>query len=256
MPSPPIGRPTASVCSDTGLTIPTGLSSGTPAGARKSRKKRARSGRRLFKFDREIGTRLVAGADEAGRGCLAGPLVAAAVLFDVEALNLVQRRGLSELDDSKQHTMEARERMYPLIIAAASKVTVVTRSARSIDRRGLHRTNLTALADALRDVTRGCGQDVVSRLVDGFSLPDLELPHMAIVGGDGRSAAIAAASIVAKVTRDRFMHHADSLHPGWSFAQHVGYSTPEHREAIGRLGASPLHRMSFQSVAYTQLALV
>lgn len=229
--------------------------SGTAARAHKPRQKKARSGRRLFKFDREIGTRLVAGADEAGRGCLAGPLVAAAVLFDVRALSLAEIRRLAELNDSKQHTVEARERMYPLILSAASRVTVVTRSARSIDCRGLHRTNLAALADALRDVTYGCGQDV-SRLVDGFSLPDLELPHMAIVGGDARSAAIAAASIVAKVTRDRFMHHADSLHPGWSFAQHVGYSTPEHREAIGRLGASPLHRMSFQSVAYTQLELV
>jgi ribonuclease HII len=92
--------------------------------------------------------------------------------------------------------------------------------------------------------------------VDGFSLPCLELPHQAVVGGDARSAAIAAASIVAKVTRDRYMHHADAMHPGWSFAQHVGYSTPEHRDAIARLGTSPLHRMSFQSVAYTQLELV
>ena len=83
-----------------------------------------------------------------------------------------------------------------------------------------------------------------------------ELPHRAVIGGDGRSAAIAAASIVAKVTRDRFMHHADELHPGWSFAQHVGYSTPEHRDAILRLGPSPLHRMSFQSVAYAQLELI
>jgi ribonuclease HII len=182
------------------------------------------------------------------------------VLFDLEALTLAQVRSLSQLNDSKQHTIEAREQMYPLILSAASRVSVVTRSARSIDRRGLHRTNLAALADALREVTYGCEGDgresEISRLVDGFSLPDLELPHTPVIGGDARSAAIAAASIVAKVTRDRFMHHADALHPGWSFAQHVGYSTPEHREAIVRLGPSPLHRMSFQSVAYTQLELV
>jgi ribonuclease HII len=223
--------------------------------ARAARKKAARAGRRLFKFDREIGTRLVAGTDEAGRGCLAGPLVAAAVLFDVDALTPAQIRALRDLDDSKQHTVEARERMYPVILATARRVCVVSRSALSIDRRGLHKTNLGALADALRQVTEGCEHDV-TRLVDGFSLPDLELPHRAVIGGDGRSAAIAAASIVAKVTRDRFMHHADELHPGWSFAQHVGYSTPEHREAILRLGPSPLHRMSFQSVAYAQLELI
>ncbi len=223
--------------------------------ARAARKKAARSGRRLFKFDREIGTRLVAGTDEAGRGCLAGPLVAAAVLFDVDELTPAQIRALRDLDDSKQHTVEAREQMYPVILATARRVCVVSRSALSIDRRGLHKTNLSALADALRQVTDGCERDV-TRLVDGFSLPDLELPHRAVIGGDGRSAAIAAASIVAKVTRDRFMHHADELHPGWSFAQHVGYSTPEHREAILRLGPSPLHRMSFQSVAYAQLELI
>jgi ribonuclease HII len=220
-----------------------------------ARKKASHSGRRLFRFDRAIGTRLVAGADEAGRGCLAGPLVAAAVLFDLQKLTPAQMRSLSELDDSKQHTPEARERIYPLILASAKRIAIVTRSARSIDSFGLHRTNLAALADALREVAHGCGQDL-SRLVDGFSLPDLELPHRAVIGGDARSASIAAASIVAKVTRDRYMRHADALHPGWSFAQHVGYSTPEHREAIVRLGPSPLHRMSFQSVAYMQLELV
>ena len=83
----------------------------------------------------------------------------------------------------------------------------------------------------------------------------LERPARAIIDGDATSAAIAAASIVAKVTRDRFMRHADSEHPGWSFAEHVGYSTPEHRDAIMRHGVSPLHRMSFQSLAYQQLAL-
>jgi ribonuclease HII len=222
---------------------------------RAARKKARRSGRRLFKFDREIGTRLVAGADEAGRGCLAGPLLAAAVLFDVEALTPAQIKDLRDLDDSKQHTAQAREQMYPLILETAKRVCVVSRSARSIDRRGLHKTNLSALADALRRVSCDCDADV-TRLVDGFSLPGLELPHRAVIGGDGRSAAIAAASIVAKVTRDRFMHHADALHPGWSFGQHVGYSTPEHRDAILRLGPSPLHRMSFQSVAYAQLQLI
>jgi ribonuclease HII len=224
--------------------------------ARSARKKAQRSGRRLFKFDREIGTPLIAGADEAGRGCLAGPLVAASVLFDLQTLTPAKVRALGDLDDSKAHTAQAREQMYPLILSTARRVCVVTRSARSIDINGLHRTNLTALADALRRVSHDCKAGEISRLVDGFSLPDLELPHQAVIGGDARSACIAAASIVAKVTRDRFMHHAEELHPGWSFATHVGYSTPEHRDAILKLGPSPLHRMSFQSVAYAQLQLI
>ena len=92
-------------------------------------------------------------------------------------------------------------------------------------------------------------------LVDGFRVGAFEYEQKAVVDGDTKSAAIAAASILAKVTRDRFMHRADTLHPGWEFATHVGYSTPEHREAIQRLGVSPLHRLSFQSMAYQQLAL-
>ena len=93
-------------------------------------------------------------------------------------------------------------------------------------------------------------------LVDGFSLPGCRVPHRAVIEGDGTSAAIAAASVLAKVTRDRYMHGAAGEHPGWGFEEHVGYSTPEHREAIGRIGISPLHRRSFRSVAYSQLGLV
>jgi ribonuclease HII len=196
----------------------------------------------------------VAGTDEAGRGCLAGPLVAAGVLFDYESLTTRDLRSLSALNDSKQHTAQAREELYPLVLRSALRVTVVSRCPRGIDKRGLHKTNLAALRDALVGVTDGVREEVIC-LVDGFSLPGLERPHRAIVNGDATSAAIAAASIVAKVTRDRYMHHADILHPGWHFAEHVGYSTPEHREAILRQGVSPLHRMSFQSLAYQQLAL-
>jgi ribonuclease HII len=208
----------------------------------------------LFAFDRALGSRFVAGTDEAGRGCLAGPLVAAAVLFDYEALTTRELRGLSALNDSKQHTAQARDEIYPLVLRSAMRVAVVSRCVRGIDARGLHKTNLAALGDALLKVTQDAHGEVLC-LVDGFSLPALERPHRAIVNGDATSAAIAAASIVAKVTRDRYMRHADVLHPGWRFAEHVGYSTPEHREAILRQGVSPLHRMSFQSLAYQQLAL-
>jgi len=212
------------------------------------------SGQRLFAFDRGLGVRLVAGADEAGRGCLAGPLVAAGVLFDYEALTTRELRGLSALNDSKQHTAQAREELYPLVLRSATRVVVVSRCARGIDMRGLHNTNLAALRDAMRGVTAGVPGEVAC-LLDGFSVPEFERPQRAVINGDATSAAIAAASIVAKVTRDRYMHHADVLHPGWSFAEHVGYSTPSHRAAILRQGVSPLHRLSFQSLAYQQLAL-
>jgi ribonuclease HII len=235
------------------------LRSGSPTSARSRRGgRRSASGRRLFAFDRRLGTRLVAGADEAGRGSLAGPLVAAGVLFDYGALTPRQVRSLAALNDSKQHTCAAREELFPLVLRSAARVAVVSRCVRGIDARGLHRTNLAALRDAVSAVTRdvdGHGDGDVVCLLDGFSVPDFGRPQRAIVDGDATSAAIAAASIVAKVTRDRYMRHADSEHPGWSFAEHVGYSTPEHREAILRNGVSPLHRLSFQSLAYQQLAL-
>ena len=108
----------------------------------------------------------------------------------------------------------------------------------------------------LRDALCRVARPGVFCLSDGFPLgKDFPWPLRAVVDGDTKSAAIAAASIVATVTRDRYMRRADALHPGWDFASHVGYSTPEHREAIQRLGVSPLHRMSFQSLAYQQLPL-
>jgi ribonuclease HII len=195
--------------------------------------------------------RYVAGADEAGRGCLAGPLVAAAVLFDVEALGVREVRMLTALNDSKQHDPEAREELYPVVLRTALKAAVVSRCVRGIDGYGLHRTNLAALREALLCVAR----PGTLCLTDGFAVPAFGFEQRAIVDGDATSAAIAAASILAKVSRDRFMHRADERHPGWDFRSHVGYSTPEHRDAIQRRGVSPLHRLSFQSTAYQQLAL-
>jgi ribonuclease HII len=195
--------------------------------------------------------RFVAGADEAGRGCLAGPLVAAAVLFDYERLGRREVRALATLNDSKQQSAASREALYPVILRIASRVAIVSRCAGGIDRRGLHKTNLAALRDALARVA--C--EACLCLSDGFPVADTGYEQRAVVGGDARSAAIAAASVLAKVTRDRYMQRADALHPGWEFASHVGYATPEHRAAIERLGVSPLHRLSFQSAAYQQLAL-
>lgn len=245
----PASEPQAQPSPPTGASVTSAVSESE--GARARRTARRRTGRRLFAFDRRLGVRWVAGADEAGRGSLAGPLVAAAVLFDVQALTTRELRALTRLNDSKQHTPEFREELFPIVLRTAAKVSVVSRCARGIDARGLHKTNLAALRDALLGVARpGC-----ICLSDGFAIGDIGFDQRAVINGDATSAAIAAASIVAKVTRDRYMRRADVLHPGWEFAAHVGYSTPEHREAIQRLGISPLHRLSFQSTAYQQLAL-
>jgi len=177
--------------------------------------------------------------------------VAAAVLFDLERIGPPQVRLLGGLNDSKQQTPEGRAELFPLILRTAAKVAIVSRCAPGIDSRGLHVTNLAALHDALRQVVcPGC-----VCLSDGFSVPEVGGEQLAVIGGDAKSAAIAAASVIAKETRDRYMRRADLAHPGWEFSSHVGYATPEHREAIERLGITPLHRRSFQSAAYQQLAL-
>lgn len=238
-PLPPTGPPTASAASK-------------PAKPGKFHRRRLARSRRLFAFDRGLQSRFVAGTDEAGRGCLAGPLVAAAVLLDYERLSVSDRRALSGLHDSKQMTETQRLEMYPCVLRAAERASVVVRSPAGIDRRGLHVTNIEALAQALERLAPG---DDAICLVDGFRLPGCAIPHRPVIQGDGTSAAIAAASVIAKVTRDRYMRDVAAQHPGWGFEEHVGYSTPEHRAAIEEIGISPLHRRSFQSVAYSQLEL-
>jgi ribonuclease HII len=193
----------------------------------------------------------VAGADEAGRGSLAGPLVAAAVLLDYGRLTTREFRALTRLDDSKAHDLEQREALYPLVIRTAARVAVTSRCVRGIDERGLHVTNLAALRDTLMRVAV---PDCMC-LVDGFRVGDVGHAQQAVVDGDARSAAIAAASVVAKVTRDRYMHRISDDYPGWDFESHVGYSTPEHRATIVAQGITELHRRSFQSIAYQQLSI-
>ncbi|MGC9220412.1 MAG: ribonuclease HII [Solirubrobacteraceae bacterium] len=205
-------------------------------------------GLKLLAYDRSLGARYVAGADEAGRGALAGPLVAAAVLFDQWRLRPQDRRALALLDDSKRLTATARADLYPVILRVAVKVAIVSRCAPGIDQRGLHVTNLAALREALAMVA--CHGAIC--LSDGFHLGELGHEHRALVRGDSTSAAIAAASVLAKQTRDRYMQRADVCHPGWGFARHVGYASREHRDAIARLGVTPLHRLSFSSAAYQQ----
>ena len=177
--------------------------------------------------------------------------MAAAVLIDYERLSLRDRRALGELDDSKQRSAEQREALYPAVVRAAERVAVTVRCVRGIDARGLHVTNIAALRRSLERVAR----PGTACLVDGFALPGCAVEHRQVIDGDARSAAIAAASVIAKVTRDRYMHRVAAAHPGFGFAENVGYSTAEHREAILRSGPSELHRRSFQSIAYSQLEL-
>lgn len=214
--------------------------------------RRAAPGTRLFRFDRALGGRLVAGTDEAGRGCLAGPLVAAAVVFDPHALSRSARRDLATLNDSKKLTASAREEMAVAVLTHAHEVVVRVGSAQSIDRDGLHRTNLDLLARCLAGL--GCSPDVC--LVDGFSLPAPAPEHRAIVGGDRTSAAIAAASVIAKTTRDRLMRGPVSERwPEYGFDSHVGYGTREHQRALRMSGMTVIHRRSFNSAAYMQTSL-
>ena len=190
--------------------------------------------------------RFVAGADEAGRGSLAGPLVAAAVLLDYGRLRGRAVTSLALLNDSKQLDHDERERLISAVLRAAAKVSVQVVSPGEIDRNGLHRCNLRALARALHAV----GETADACLVDGFRLGPSAPPHRAIVDGDTKSAAIAAASIVVKVVRDRLMRRLDALYPAFGFASHVGYITPAHAAVVRRVGPCPLHRLSFQALCY------
>ena len=208
-----------------------------------------RSGARLLAFDRKLGARYVAGVDEAGRGSLAGPLVVAGVLFDYERLRDHAVRPLALLNDSKQVTPEGRERLFHAVTACASRVVVRVVPADAIDRDGLHRSNLRALREALSALT----PPAEACLVDGFRLGPLAPEHQAVVDGDERSAAIAAASIVAKVVRDRAMRRMDALFPHYGFASHVGYITPGHSAVVRARGPTEQHRRSFQALCYRDL---
>jgi ribonuclease HII len=210
-----------------------------------------RPGRRLLRFDRALGTTFVAGADEAGRGALAGPLVTAAVLLDHDRLRGHACTAFGELDDSKQRTPAIRERLLEVVLASAVRISVIVIPACEIDRVGLHRSNLRGLARALERIDPPA--DAVL-LVDGFRVP-LAREHRAIVDGDAKSAAVAAASIVAKVTRDRLMRTAHARHPLYGFDGHVGYGTPAHRAALRAHGPCVMHRRSFANVSDDQLEL-
>ncbi|ASY61904.1 Ribonuclease HII [Sinorhizobium sojae CCBAU 05684] len=177
----------------------------------------------------------VAGADEVGRGPLAGPVVAAAVILDPDAVP-------DGLNDSKLLSAEQREALFDRIMATAT-VSIASSSARHIDATDILKASLDAMRRAI------CGLATATRfvLIDGRDVPQgLSCHAKAIVKGDSRSVSIAAASIVAKVTRDRMMARADATFPAYGFALHAGYATAKHRTAIDSHGPCSLHRMTFR----------
>jgi ribonuclease HII len=208
-----------------------------------------RTGRKLLQFDRKLGARYVAGADEAGRGPLAGPLLVAGVLLDYARLRDHRVRPLALLNDSKQLPPERREQLFGAIVACAQRIAVCVISAGEIDRAGLHRCNLAGLRSVLGELA----PPAEACLVDGFRLGPSAPAHTAVVDGDERSAAIAAASVVAKVTRDRLMRRLDALFPHYGFVSHVGYITPGHSAVVRERGPSVIHRRSFQALCYADV---
>jgi ribonuclease HII len=185
---------------------------------------------------RRFGFARVAGVDEVGRGCLAGPVMAGAVILD-------PRRHIAGLADSKALTRAARERLYDVITVRAVAWTVAAVEPDEIDRINIHQATLRAMQRAV--LALAPLPDVV--LVDAFRVPGLPMAQRAVIGGDRQSAAIAAASIVAKVTRDRLMVRLHAHDPRYGFDRHKGYATAAHLAAVARHGQSPAHRRSFRA---------
>lgn len=187
---------------------------------------------------------LIIGVDEAGRGPLAGPVVAAAVVLCDD--------GISGVNDSKVLSATRREELHALI-REHCVVGVGIASVEEIDEINILWATMLAMTRAVDSICSQQGKDPVEVLVDGNRCPKWNYRSRAIVGGDALEPCISAASIIAKVTRDRMMVDADALYPGYGWASNKGYGAPVHLEALGRLGATPLHRRSFAPVAQTIL---
>jgi len=189
----------------------------------------------MLVFEREaaaLGFARIAGVDEAGRGPLAGPIVAAAVILS---------EPVPGINDSKQLTHEQRESYYEILMAGRHAIGHAIILSTEIDRYGIQRANYGAMAGAVRGLNPG--PDYL--LIDGFAVPGLAHPQRKIIKGDRLSQSIAAASVIAKVIRDRMMVEYDEAYPEYGFARHKGYGTQAHLEAIARYGACPIHRLSF-----------
>ncbi|MGW8591276.1 ribonuclease HII [Dietzia sp. NPDC055340] len=180
-----------------------------------------------------------AGVDEAGRGCCAGPLVVAACVLGDRL-----HPELADLDDSKKLSPATRERLHDAVMRRAVAMSVVVIDPEHIDARGIHRCNL----EGMRRAVAGLDPSPGFVFTDGFAVDGLGCQSTAVIGGDAVVASIAAASVLAKVTRDRIMVDLDSRYPGYGFASHKGYGTARHARAIEELGPSDIHRMSYANV--------
>lgn len=201
----------------------------------RSKEAEAERVREMAEFDREkSGGGLLAGIDEAGRGPLAGPVYAAAVIFSPGTV-------IDGLNDSKKLTEKKREALFDVICDKALSYSVYSVDEKRIDEINI----LQATFEAMRGAAAGLDPVPDYVLIDGNKSPGLAMPNEAVVKGDGKSMAVAAASVLAKVSRDRFMKEAAELYPGYGFEKHKGYGTAAHYEAISRLGVSDIHRRSF-----------
>lgn len=201
-----------------------------------------RPGKGIFGYERALwraGFDLVAGADEAGRGACAGPLVAGAVILDERAV-----RHLDGLNDSKLLSAATRERLYDEIVACALAWSAVEVSPSECDQLGMHEADLQGLRRALLRLDPQPG----FALTDGFAVSGLACPGLAVWKGDQVAACVAAASIIAKVTRDRIMIDYDAQYEGYGFAEHKGYCTAEHQRRLEDLGPCPIHRLRYENV--------
>lgn len=182
----------------------------------------------------------IAGVDEAGRGPCAGPLVIAAVILDDPFADT-----WAEIRDSKEISEKKREVLFDVVMENAADVSVIEVSPAEIDTRGVHAANL----DGMRRAVNGLSIAPAYVLTDGYAIEGLATPNIAVWKGDQVVTAISAASIIAKVTRDRIMRQMDEIYPGYGFAGHKGYITAAHTEAIARLGVTDIHRKSFANIA-------
>ena len=196
---------------------------------------KVRAFRTLENALRRMGFVYVAGVDEVGRGCLAGPVVAGAVILDAEHY-------IPRVCDSKTVTALERERLYGQITRRALAWSVISVEPDEIDRLNIHQASLRAMQRAVLSLAPL--PDMV--LVDAFQIPDIPMAQRGVIHGDSRCTAIAAASIVAKVTRDRLMLDLHGRDPRYGFDRHKGYATREHLDAVSRFGYSDVHRRTFR----------
>lgn len=201
----------------------------------------------MLKFERELykqGSSLIAGIDEVGRGPLAGPVITAAVILPPILRKNKSNEPLLELNDSKKLTPQKRNYLYNIIIEKAIGIGIGIVDEKTIDKINILQATYLAMRKALFDLVP-CPDHI---LVDAVVIPQISIPQTSIIKGDSKSLSIAAASIIAKVTRDNWMDQLHDYYPQYNFNSHKGYGTGEHWEALDKYGPCPIHRLSFAGV--------